>query len=263
MYDIIPLVLILVSLGVIIIIVTRKFSILASLDVENIPAEREAKVKEQIISSRLKRNLVKWTSKITKLSKFVFEKLSLFFEWLHKKLLEAKDIYKKEDLEKKPIDKGERIKELFVEIEELLKQENNPEAEKKIIDIIGLDSKNIKAFKILANLYFENGNHNEAIQTYEHILKLISENPSEESEAEIYFDIALINKAKEDLDKAIENLKQALKIQPSNPRYLDTLLETSIINKDKVTASDAYDKLKEANSENNKLEEFKIQIEKL
>ena len=46
MFNIIPLVLILLSLGVIIIIVLRKFAVLANLDVDSIPAEREARVRD-------------------------------------------------------------------------------------------------------------------------------------------------------------------------------------------------------------------------
>ncbi|MCG2695403.1 hypothetical protein L6248_00495 [Candidatus Parcubacteria bacterium] len=63
MYNIIPLIIILISLLVIIIVVSRKFSVLASLDLESIPAEKEARFKERIISSRLKRNFVRWGSK--------------------------------------------------------------------------------------------------------------------------------------------------------------------------------------------------------
>ena len=50
MFNIIPLLLILLSFGVIIYIVVKKFSILANLDVDSIPAEREAKFKEKIIN---------------------------------------------------------------------------------------------------------------------------------------------------------------------------------------------------------------------
>lgn len=263
MYNLIPLLLILVCLIVILVIVVRKFSILANLDIENMPAEKEAKIKEQIISSRLKRNFIKWTSKLMKISKYLLEKSAIFFRWLYNRLIEAKDHYKKEDMKKSPIDKNEKIKELFLEIDDLQKQEKSGETEKRLIEIIGLDARNITAFKMLADLYCENCDYEEAKQTYEHILKLISETENNENEAEINFSLTLIEKARNNPENAIICLKKALKIEPNNPRYLDTMLEISIINKDKILALETYKALEEANPENQKLSELKEQIEKL
>ncbi len=263
MYNIAPLVLILVCLGVVTIIVIRKFSVLANLDIDNIPAEKEARVKEQIISNRLKRNIIKWTSKLTNLLRFVFEKLNIFGKWVYKKLIDIKDHYKHEELERKPEKKEETVEELLVDVEELIKNEEKEEVEERLIKIIGLDSKNIKAFKMLANIYFEGGQHEEAKQTYEHILKLMRETENQKGEAGIYFDIALIEKDRDNIGEAIVNFNKALEIEPNNPRYLDTLLETSIINKDKINATVAFEKLSEVNPENQKLKDFKEQIDNL
>lgn len=263
MYNIIPVILILASLGLIAIIVVRKFSILANLDVDNIPAEKEAKIKERIISNRLKRNIIKWTSKFTNLLKFIFEKLNILSQWIYKKVIDIKDHYKQEDLERKPEKKQATIEELLSEVDDFLAKEDMGEAEKRLITVIGLDSKNISAFKILANIYFKSGQYDESKQTYEHILKLMREVDSNESEAEIYFNMAWVEKSRENIKEAFLILGKALKIEPNNPRYLDTMLEISIINKDKVSALSAYERLEKANPENKKLEEFKNQIAEL
>jgi tetratricopeptide (TPR) repeat protein len=263
MYNIAPLVLILISLSVVIITIVRKFSILANLDVDNMPAEKEARVKEQIIGKRLKRNIIKWNAKLIIFVKFLFEKLNIFSKWIYKKLIDIKDHCKNEELERKPQDKKKNIEELLVDVEDLLQKEEKEGAEKKLIKIIGLDSKNLIAFKILANFYFEGGQHNEAKQTYEHILKLMQEVESEESEAEIYYNIALIEKDRDIIDESIMYFKKALEREPNNPRYLDILLETSIINKDKNSATVAFKQLSETNPENQKLKDFKEQIDKL
>jgi len=243
--------------------VARKFSTLANLDVENIPAEKEAKVKEQIISSRFKRNVVKWSSALIKISKAISQKASIFFKWIFDKLYELRDNYKSETVLLTG-DKEEKVKELFLEVEELEKQGELKEAEKRLIEIIGFDSKNIKAFEILGRFYFEDKNYEESKQTFEHILKLIGdEEKNKEKLAEIYFNLALVGQATENFDEAWENLKRALEIEPNNPRYLDIALEISIIKKDKVLALDAYEKLKNANPDNQKLKEFKKQIKEL
>jgi len=269
MYNVIPLILILISLCIIIIIVLRKFSALASLDVDNIQAEKEAKFKERIISNRLKRNISKWFAKIIKISKVLTQQLSIFSKLIYNKLLKLKDSYRNEAVISLG-DKEKRINELYIEVDKLIKDDDLDSAEKILIEIIGLDSKNIKAFEELGQLYFKGKNYEEATQTFNHIIKLIEsgdgseeENRNNEKIAEIYFNLALIDYAIKKLNEALVNINKALVIEPNNPRYLDIGLEISIINKDKILAMDLYNKLKEANSDNNKLKEFKEQVDGL
>ncbi len=290
MYNIIPLILILTSLSVIIVIIVRKFSALASLDVENIPAEKEAKFKERIISSRLKRNFIKWSSRLTRLVRPIFELVSRFFKWLFNKLNKLEEDYKSEKVLSNS-DAKQKIEKLFGEAEELKKTGDLAGSEKIYIEIIGLDSKNMKAFKSLGQFYFERKDFEEAKQTFEHILKLEEDNeeaydglaqigrekhgPKQAKDdyiealdinsqrSQTYFDLALVYQAMNDIDKSIANIKQALRIEPNNPRYLDTMLEISIINKDKGLALDAYKKLTEVNPDNQKLAEFERQIDEL
>ncbi|MEA3398584.1 MAG: hypothetical protein U9R06_02465, partial [Patescibacteria group bacterium] len=86
MYNIIPLVLILVSLTVIIVIITRKFPALANIDLGTIQTERETKFKERIISNRIKRGYYKYYSKLAKLAKPIGGVIVDFFKWGYKKL---------------------------------------------------------------------------------------------------------------------------------------------------------------------------------
>ncbi|MFH1523241.1 MAG: tetratricopeptide repeat protein [Patescibacteria group bacterium] len=262
MYNIIPVILILLSLSIIIVIVARKFSVLANLDVNSIQEVRETRVKEKIISDRFKRNITKWSSRLIKAYKFTSDKTSIFLKWSNNKLQDLKDSYKVETI--LPIDdKEKKIKELFVEADELCKKEMREEAEKRLIEIIGLDSKNIDAFTTLGHLYFEDKNYQEAKETFNHILKLMENEEDKSKISEIYFNLSLVNQTTEDYDEALVNLKEAIEIEPNNPRYLDTMIEISIINKDKVLALDAFEKLKEVNPDNQKLKEFKKQIKEL
>jgi len=287
MYNIIPLLLILISLSAIIIIVSRKFSVLAALDVENILEEKEAKFKERIISNRLKRNVIKYWSKSSRVLAPLGQLAGGYLKSRLHKLYQAKNVYQANGRADNP----GTVDQLFSQAEELKKRDDLDAAEKKYIEIIGLDSKNIKAFKELGQIYFEKKEFEEAKQTFEHILKL------KEDDEDIYENLAKIAKEKGNLDQARDEylksininkqnaqthynlaevyqamgklpeaaraLKKALKIEPANPRYLDTMLEISIIIKDKALALDTYEKLNKANSENNKLKEFKRQIDEL
>ncbi len=289
MYNIIPLLLILISLSVIIVIVFKKFSVLASLDVENIPAEKEAKFKERIISNRLKRNIVKWWAKSSRFLAPAGPVLNNLFKAILNKLYQLKSDYKGQG--KENVSNENKIEQLFAQAEDFRKRDDLGSAEKKYIEIIGFDSKNIKAFKELGRVYFEKKEYEEAKQTFEHILKLKEDDEDiynnlaqiakekgdlngakdeyiksiniNKQNAQTYFSLALVYQAMGKWSDTVKNLKKALKIEPSNPRYLDTILEISIIIKDKALALDAYQKLSKANPENKKIAEFKKQIDEL
>ncbi|MCK5416552.1 hypothetical protein KAI92_03945 [Candidatus Parcubacteria bacterium] len=275
MFNIVPLILILISLGIIITIIARKFSVLANLDVENIKAEKEAKFKEQIISNRLKRNFYKYYSRFIRMFRPVIAGIGSFFVILYTKLVDFKDNYNK-GKEQKIETKENIIDRYFIKIEELIKNENSEEAEKKLIDIIGLDSQNVKAFKELGNIYMFKKAYAEAKQTLGHVVKLLEKSydpnkvisGAETGEmntqlAAAYFDLTLANKEIEDMDDAIDNIEKALSIEPNNPRYLDTKFEISIIKKDGKKAKEAYEKMKEVDPDNQRLYELGKKIEEL
>ncbi|MEA3463756.1 MAG: hypothetical protein U9R14_01630 [Patescibacteria group bacterium] len=288
MYNIIPLTLILISLSIIIVIVVRKFSAIASLDADNIPAEKEAKFKERIISDRFKRNFTKWSFKLTRLLRPAVQAIGVFSQRLFNKLNELKESYK-DEIVLPAGDVKQKIERLFNEAEESEKQNDSAMAEKQYIGIIGMDSKNIRAFRALGRLYFKSKDYEKASQTFEHVLKLkeddedtygglsqvkksigVGEQPQsseqimiQDKRSQTYFDLALAYQAMGKMDRAAASIKKSLQIESNNPRYLDTALEMSIIIKDKALALDAYKKFKEINPDNQKLAEFKKQIDEL
>jgi len=279
MFNIIPLVLILLSLGVIFVIVIRKFSVLANLDIDTIQAEKEARFKEEIISNRIKKNFLKLNTRIARIAKPAGVGISSSFKWSHEKLLEIKDKYKKEKL-KNTLEQESNIDKMFLEIDECMKKDDYECAEKNYIEIIGIDPRNIKAFRGLGDLYTDKKDYEEAIQTYSHVLKLIDDMEDEvlsseikegdvtqkeldAQRSEVHYELALLQKDNTNIDDAFINIKKATKIEPNNPRYLDILSEISIIVKDKIVALEAYEKLTEVNPENNKLAEIKQKIDEL
>lgn len=281
MYNIIPLLLILISLSVIIVIVSGKFSVLATLDVENIQAEKEAIFKERIISNRLKRNIVKYWARLSGILRPLFAMLGNYINLKLSRLYQAN---------KEP-EGSEDVFKLFSQAEELKKRGDLGAAEKKYIEIIGIDSKNIKAFKELGGIYFEKKEFEEARQTFEHMLRLkkddedIYENLAKiakekgdlnkardeylksininKQNAQTYFSLAEIYRAMGKFSEAAASLKKSLKIEPANPKYLDIMLEISIIVKDKASALASYGRLLKVNPDNNKLAEFKKQIDEM
>lgn len=276
MYNIIPLSLIVISLAVVLVIVVRKFSVLANLDVDSIPAEKEAKFKEQIYSDRLKRNLFRYTSRLINLARPLAYKAADWVRGLYEKLLDYKEKQKRQE-------KVEKIQgaddgadgSLLDEAEALFKEEKLNEAEKMLIDHIGLNPRSIDAFKLLALVYRERKEFNEARQTYEHIIKLLEKKQArgelaEDGEksvngqaAQVYYNLALLAGEEENDGELVKNVDKALYIEPNNPRFLSLKLELGLKNKDKATALDAYERLSEANPDNRKLDDFKKEIDEL
>jgi len=283
MFDLIPLLLILLSFLIIIIIIVRKFPALASLDIETIQTEKEKKFKEQIISNRLKRNLSEWKKMFLKFIIPINKSIISLFNWIIKKLYELKEKYKSEE---KIIPKEEikdNVESLFEKVDDFIRKDMLDEAEKKVIEIISLESKNIKAFKQLGQLYIEKKSYDEAKETFLHVIKLLDieeENYNMNKEtfkeverdmsakfldfnierSEAYYELSLISEITDELEEAVKYIKKSLNIDPNNPRYLDTLIELSIMKKDKNIAFKALERLEEVNPENNKIGELRERI---
>lgn len=282
MYDIIPLILILLSSIVILFIVIKKFPALANLDIDTVQAEKEVKFKEKIISNRIKRNVKQTSAGVASFFNPFFKAIVDGVKWSYAKLHELRDKYKAEAI-LSPEEIKTKIEALFIGAEEMDKKNDLDETEKYLIEIIGLESQSIKAFKMLGQIYLRKKNYDDAEQTFEHILRLleneeeallktpgISEDELKNRQQEINHDkclawesLSFVAQNDNDFDLAIANIRQALALDANSPRLLDTLLEISIIKKDKVSALDAYDKLSSVNPENQKLSELKEKIREL
>jgi tetratricopeptide (TPR) repeat protein len=260
------------ALIVIIIIVTRKFGLLANIDVTKVASERERVLKQQIIGDRLRRRFGKFSFWTVKLIKPFSRLLRNGFDFIYDRLNAWQRSQKNRNATlNQEINK--RIEALLAEAEDFIKLDRLDAAEKKYIEIIGLDSNNFTAFRELGDVYYRQQNFNEAKQTLEYALRLrhkittlknvLQPNFKDLELSQVNYLLALIGEATNDLTKATMHLKKALKIEKNNPRYLDKLIEISIIKKDKISALEAFDHLKKSNPENQKLDQFKQRIGEL
>jgi tetratricopeptide (TPR) repeat protein len=268
MVIIISLILIFISLFIILAIVIKKFPALAILDVNNISKEKEAKFKDMIIENKIERDLAKWSGIFGRF----FLRLNFYFskiiEKAHENLKKMKFNYT--TLEKLPYQKKrKRLKHLILIAKELIKAESFNKAEDKLVEIISLDQKNLWAFFELGGVYEELRKYPEARQTYNYSLKLARQAQKEDGDLidvnpqEIYFSLALLEKKAGNIEAAYDNILEALELEPNSPRYLDLILDLSIIKKDKLLAWRYLDKLTKANPENKKLSERRLEIEKI
>ncbi|MEI7452493.1 MAG: hypothetical protein WCK37_04830 [Candidatus Falkowbacteria bacterium] len=264
MYDIIPLVVALLALIIIIFIVIRRLPQLAILDVENMPEEKAIKVKDEIVQKRLARDILAFFKRFAEVGKFLKNTADFTMTWLNKlRQLKAQHEAKKAELN---ISRDEKIKMLMAQAEELIKKEDLEDlkqAEAKLIEVVSLDKKNFSAFMDLADIYWKLKKNFEAKQTYQYCLRLLDFKDDKAKEAEINYSLSLVNTEIGNLDEARANIIESLKIEPNNPRFLNIMLELCVDLKDKVVALDVLERLKEANPENQSLEDWQEKINSL
>lgn len=253
---------------VISIVIIKKFPALAILDAANIPGEKEAKFKKQIIKARVERDLTRVSGLLGRVWLFLSRNLLASLKAQQANLKKIKMGYRL-SIKMPKLEKQKKIKELSSAATEFLKKEDEAGAEEKLLEIVGLDQKNLGAFFQLGELYVSQKKWSEASQTFSYALRLAHQPRGVKSESgeitpqRIYFAQAEVEKEAGYLDAALENIREALELEPNNPRYLDLILYLSIMRKDKDLAQESWLRLTEVNPENKKLEEWKEKISKL
>lgn len=240
----------------------RKFPQLRTLEIKDIPEEQAQDKKADIIEGRLRRRAKNALDKLQKAYRWLRLKVTKPFWSLYYSLLKLEKRYQQQSLRQKkeqlrPSEIQQKIEALWAEAEGLEKQEDWSEAEKKYIAAISLDSQEIENYYRLAKVYVQLKDYEHAKECLTFALKLNNE------AANCYYDLALIEKELGNLQLALENLQQAVKNDKNNPKYLNSLLELAIEEKDKFLAWSTYNRLKEANPENQKLNEYLEQLEEL
>ena len=274
---VLPLILISIALIIILMIIVRKFPALAILDVENLPGEKESKFKEQLIKSRVERDLAAVSGLFGRLWLWLSRRLGGTLKFHQEKLKKIKFNYQAA-LKMSRFDKDKQIRKLVAEGEEALKKEELETAEEKFLAVINLDQQNLAAFFLLAELYKQEKKWMEARETYAYSLKLaLKKEASADGQAgfsalnqeaevtpqEIHFCLAELEKENDNLEAALENIRAALELEPLSPRYLDLIIDLSIMKKDRALAEEYWQKLSFANPDNQKLVEWRERIEEL
>lgn len=264
MYNIWPLIIISVSFLIIIFIIFRHFPALAVLDVDNIPEEKENKIKEKIIKERIKR-------KFSFLDKFFnnildfFNKISSSF-WLRLSQIKQKQKDKDDKKILSSVGLEEKIKILLSLAQEFVKSGDYLKAEKKLIEVISLDDKNFLAFWELGEVYHSQEKWQEAKQTLLYALKLseiFSDDILLRDVSNLNYSLALIDREINDINSAYNSAFRALQLEPNNPRYLDLMLDLCIIKKDKKLSEEYLEKIKEVNPENNNIPDWQKNIDEM
>lgn len=281
--EIISIVISIVCIAGIGMIIKNKMHVLASIDTQAIPRERDAAVKKRIITERLKRNIRLFQDISAFIGKPVlvfFQKLQEQIQTFYRGLIELRERH-----QKIPLSRGEQhgkleqklspIEILLAEAQSLLEKEEYEYAEKKCIDVIGKDKKNKEAYHILGEIYVQQREWDHAQEVLECNKKIFKAEMREVESlggdladlqmeyANLLIDLAGIYKKLEKNDRALTVIKEAVELQKNNPKFLHELVDVYIITGQRLKAERALESLKKANPENKKIEEIEEQIKEL
>jgi len=151
----------------------------------------------------------------------------------------------------------ETVKRLIEEGKKLTSEEMWDSAERKFIEVISSDPKNVDAYEELGWLYFSKKDYDLARETFTFLLKL---SPKDASVT------AALGELEERLgnhEGALVRFKKAVKLSPKNPKYLDFLITCAIHVGDRHLADTTLDRLRQVNPDNAKIVDFEEQIAEL
>lgn len=268
MFDIIFLVILIISLIGVFFIVSRKFSQLKSIDTSIITKEIQDKQKSNLLKSRLNRKIKGYIVKENKENRIkqAQNKINNYIKE-YKNLNEHNFINK---ISKEPEKKVFYMNELVEDIKKNINEEEYLIAEDLCFQYLKLDRDNVSALEMLASIYTNNNSKQKAIQTYEFIVSILKKtknknNIKENNQKIVKYFIKIADIYLLDLNykKIADVLKNAFLIDENNPKILDLLIESYINLKDRFMAERTLKKMEEANPENLKIIEFKDRIEKM
>lgn len=274
----------------IVVIYLRHFPEIAVIDVKHLPEEKQNQVKVIMAEQRLVRKLKSLFGFLGQYFKPIKSLLKTILSNWRDKLVELEKKYKIEALTLKSVTQSgqeslqQKIILLLKSAGEAAGRAEYELAEEQFIQVVQLDPKSIEAFEGLAEIYFEQKKYDQAKEVQHYLLKIMRESDTENihlsglkndiingdkkqllesTQAKINHQLAEVYEAEENYDQAFKYYEKALKIEENNPKYLDALLNISIIKKDKIKAQELLFKLNQVNPENKKLAELEEKIAEL
>jgi tetratricopeptide (TPR) repeat protein len=264
------------------VIIVPKFPQLALIDNDIIPEEREARKKKEIMHGRTHRILAGGVGMMGKSLGPLWERLRDAFRAKYRELLDLRKQFRRETA-LSPAEVRERIAAALASADKLAEAGKGAEAEKMYMEALGYDPRRVEAYRGLADIYLEARRYDRAKETLQYLIKALirenrcihgagrrafatgaEENPnacpaSPAAHADIAARSAALATAFAELrdeEGMLGAYELAVNMEPTNPRYLDLLLEACILGGGKSRAEEVLEALRAVNPQNAKLPDF-------
>ncbi len=247
--------------GVIVIgwLVWQKWTDLRVLDPDSIPESVSKKKKQELLRKRIERTGLKYAKKAQKgVIRPLGTGMQEAFRRFAGKLTAAERRYQQEK-HKQAADEGDLrvIDQLVDEAQKFMDEEIWDLAEKKLIQVIGLDARNADAYELLGRVYLATKDYESAKETFVFLNKL------HPKDASVIASLGEVDLKLDNVDGAVGHFERAVELSPKNPKYLDLYIEAIIKSGDVHMAMTVLDRLIEVNPENKKILDFEKKIEEL
>ncbi|MBI4253345.1 hypothetical protein HY623_04205 [Candidatus Uhrbacteria bacterium] len=278
---IVSIIITIACLSLLLSIIGKRWNAVQAIDLESLPSERDARVKKKILTDRFKRqyNQVKARAHLSAapLVGMVRDRLGRIGASLIEVLPRPRSIGARPAVsaEQEGVSSAPpRIEHALSDAARLCDAGEFEEAEKRYIDIIAKDAKNLAAYEGLSSIYLRQKEWASAREVLEFLCAYLREQRKKEldpqarsavemSLAEWLKELAVVYLATEKGELAEQASIESLELQPQNPKFLDASLEMYIILGKKREARAALSRLRQTNPENQKLEDFEKRIENL
>jgi len=264
------------------------------LDVHKLPDVKESSKKDEILRRRVTDLEAKKPKEmgVTKMWFFALwnsiqEKFRVSVDRLERILLSEQRLPAEQE-RLAPGERAARARNLLREADTALTGGGYEAAEANYIAVINLDDKNIAAYLGLGAVYLAEKHLAEARETFKFALHLdkrnevanvrLAEIAEEEGDLETavdyyeqavlindgvptrYFKLYELLSTLKQPETALAAIREALALDPQNPKYLDNFITASILVGDKKLAEEGYQRLRLVNPENQKLSTFRDRI---
>jgi len=260
LYNIIPLIIIVVSLGGILYILFRKLPDVSKLDVDDLLEVKQARARNSLLEDRLLRKIkdLKLFKQSGKVNQF-FSRVAQYSKLSKRRIQEQIEARMHVKQIKYLTEKGENGTEevigvLLAEAETLKQREAFDEAEKKYLNIIKLSPRSVEAYRGLGDVYMRERDWSDTEATLEHLLKIAA--TEKKILVEDFADLAEVKKNLQKMPEALHYIEKAREMEPNNPKYLDFQLEACLACENIEKAKESLRNLRAINPENKKLQEY-------
>ncbi|MFH1098506.1 MAG: tetratricopeptide repeat protein [Candidatus Uhrbacteria bacterium] len=210
----------------------------------------ETLLKERIIAERISRRLRGWGEACSRRVRVASRVITAMFSRWYRRLR----IIAHEYVSIRPHERGAACNDFIGQAQRAMEEGGDDRAEECFLACLKVDPKHRDAYLGLSELYCKRKEFGLAEETLRFLRKLVP------ADLEVVASFAEVLRERGKNAAALREIQAALRVAPRNPRYLDFALELAIMERDARLASLFLEQLREANPENQKLEEFSRRI---
>ena len=144
--------------------------------------------------------------------------------------------------------------ELRREAEELFEKEAYTAAEQRLIELVSLDPRQAETYELLGRVYLATRQFDQAKETFKYAHTIAPK------DASITVSLGELAMRDGNAKGAVVLFNEAVDLRPGNPKYLDYLIEASVLSGDRMHAKKGLEFLKEVNPDNQKIAEFEARV---